>query len=56
MIGMDSKEHNYLLTRYKENADQARNHEQLRERTTRMVAMTVGILIGLLALSHLHEK
>jgi hypothetical protein len=36
-----------LLARYKENADQARQHETLRERTTAMVAQTTGILLGL---------
>ena len=37
-----------LLARYKENADQARHHETLRERTTAVVAQTTGILLGLM--------
>ena len=36
------------LARYKENADQARHHEVLRERSTTMVAQTTGVLLGLL--------
>lgn len=41
-------EQTFLLARYKENADQARHHETLRERSTAMVAQTTGILLGLL--------
>lgn len=37
-----------LLARYKENADQARHHETLRERSTAMVAATTGVMLGLL--------
>ena len=37
-----------LLARYKENSDQARHHEVLRERSTAMVASTTGIMLGLL--------
>src|SRR6188768_2498329 len=37
-----------LLARYKENADQARHHETLRERSTAMVAQTCGVLLGFL--------
>lgn len=36
-----------LLARYKENCDQARHHETLRERTTSMVAQTSGVMLGL---------
>src|SRR5262245_19001320 len=36
-----------LLARYKENCDQARHHESLRERTTAMVAQTSGVMLGL---------
>ena len=36
-----------LLARYKENCDQARHHEVLRERTTAMVAQTSGVMLGL---------
>ena len=36
-----------LLARYKENCDQARHHETLRERTTAMVAQTSGVMLGL---------
>jgi hypothetical protein len=39
-----------LLVRYKENAEQARHHEQLRERSTSMVAATTGVLLGLTSL------
>jgi hypothetical protein len=39
-----------LLARYKENCDQARQHENLRERTTAMIAATVGVLLGFLGL------
>jgi len=39
-----------LLARYKENCDQARQHENLRERTTATVAATVGVLLGFLGL------
>ena len=39
-----------LLVRYKENCDQARQHENLRERTTAMIAATVGVLLGFLGL------
>jgi hypothetical protein len=39
-----------LLARYKENCDQARHHETLRERTTAMVASIAGVLLGLLGL------
>ena len=35
-----------LLARYKENCDQARQHENLRERTT----ATIGVLLGFLGL------
>lgn len=37
-----------LLARYKENADQARHHETLRERSTVMVAQATGVMLGLL--------
>src|SRR4051812_16126140 len=37
-----------LLARYKENADQARHHETLRERSTAVVAQTTGVLLGLM--------
>ena len=37
-----------LLARYKENSDQARHHETLRERSTAMVAQTCGVLLGFL--------
>lgn len=37
-----------LLARYKENSDQARHHELLRERSTAMVAATTGVMLGLL--------
>lgn len=37
-----------LLARYTENCEQARHHEQLRERTTSMVAQTSGVMLGLL--------
>jgi len=37
-----------LLARYKENCEQARHHEALRERTTSMVASTTGVMLGLL--------
>ena len=36
-----------LLARHKENCDQARHHENLRERTTAMVAQTSGVMLGL---------
>jgi|GEM_PF-6979420 len=39
-----------LLAQYKENCDQARQHENLRERTTAMIAATVGVLLGFLGL------
>ena len=39
-----------LLLRYKENCDQARQHENLRERTTATIATTVGVLLGVLGL------
>lgn len=39
-----------LLARYKENCDQARHHEELRERTTAMVAQTSGVMLGLVGL------
>jgi hypothetical protein len=40
-----------LLIRYRENADQARHHEVLRERSTSMVAQTAGVMLGLLGLA-----
>ncbi|HYC91307.1 MAG TPA: hypothetical protein VEO54_18950 [Thermoanaerobaculia bacterium] len=46
---MKNLEEEILLTRYKENCDQARHHETLRERTTVMVATTTGVLLGLAA-------
>lgn len=39
-----------LLARYKENCDQARQHENLRERTTATIAATIGVLLGFLGL------
>jgi hypothetical protein len=39
-----------LLARYKENCDQARQHESLRERTTATIATTIGVLLGFLGL------
>jgi hypothetical protein len=39
-----------LLVRYKENCDQARQHENLRERTTATIATTIGVLLGFLGL------
>lgn len=39
-----------LIARYKENADQARHHETLRERSTTMVLQTTGVVLGLLGL------
>jgi len=39
-----------LLARYKENGDQARQHETLRERSTMTVAQTTGVLLGLMVL------
>jgi len=41
-----------LLARYKENCDQARQHENLRERTTATIATTVGVLLGVLGLKN----
>lgn len=40
-----------LLSVYKENADQARHHEQQRERITAIVAQTTGVVLGLLTFS-----
>lgn len=45
-----SKNRDILLARYRENADQARHHEVLRDRSTAMVAQTSGVLLGLLGL------
>jgi hypothetical protein len=47
-MSTSSSEQSIRLARYKENSDQARHHEALRERTTSMVAQTTGILLGLL--------
>ena len=41
-----------LLARYKENCDQARQHENLRERTAATIAATVGVLLGVLSLKN----
>lgn len=41
-----------LLARYKENCDQARQHENLRERTTATIGATVGVLLGVLGLKN----
>ncbi len=38
----------YILARYTENCEQARQHETLRERTTSMVFQTSGVMLGLL--------
>lgn len=43
----DLENRDVLLARYRENADQARHHELLRERSTAMVAATTGVLLGL---------
>ncbi len=45
---LTTQEQDIILTRYRENADQARHHETLRERSTAMVAQTYGVLLGLL--------
>lgn len=44
---LDDSKRALLLARYKENCDQARHHEALRERTTAMVASTTGVMLGL---------
>jgi hypothetical protein len=46
--GLTAQEQDIILARYRENADQARHHETLRERSTNMVAQTSGVLLGLL--------
>lgn len=46
--GLTTREQNIIMGRYRENADQARHHETLRERSTSMVAQTSGVLLGLL--------
>lgn len=46
---MNNQSFELAIARYNENSEQARHHERLRERTTRMVATTIGILLGLLS-------
>jgi len=49
---MDPKDQQTLLIAvYKENADQARHHEQQREKITSIIAQTTGVVLGLLSIS-----
>src|SRR5712692_3879927 len=49
---MDPKDKQTLLIAvYKENAEQARHHEQQRGKITSIVAQTTGVILGLLTVS-----
>jgi hypothetical protein len=43
----DKDKQTLLLAMYKENCDQARHHEGLREKVTTIVGQTAGVVIGL---------